>query len=198
MLPASGFVKVMAELLTNGLSIIRRKSMEVLNLKFQRHDDPVLNAKKVSSRLKVYNWTGLLSATFLMKAYSKQLGFICWIQPPDSYFQSQLFLLQVLDLLDPLVSLCLGKVPDPCHAEESTSNQQLALLTLRSFTRALGSHHPLTVGYVSIDGKSCTLRLFKVVNMILWPASGLGVEKAGHKRILRTDILSGGSLQSSG
>ena len=49
MLPASGFVKVMADLLTNELAIIRRKSLEVLNIKFQRHDDPVLEAKKVGN-----------------------------------------------------------------------------------------------------------------------------------------------------
>ena len=49
----------------------------------------------------------------------------------------------MLNLLEPLVSLSTGKVPDPSHADESTGNQQLALLTLRSFTRALGSHHPL-------------------------------------------------------
>ena len=55
----------------------------------------------------------------------------------------KLVFFQVLNLLEPLVSLSTGKVPDPSHADESTGNQQLALLTLRSFTRALGSHHPL-------------------------------------------------------
>ena len=95
MLPASAFVKVMGDLLTNAMAVVRRKSLEVLNVKFQRPDDPVLGAK------------------------------------------------QSLDLLDPLVSLAKGKVPEPCHADESSGNQQLALLTLRSMTRAIGSTHPL-------------------------------------------------------
>ena len=93
LLPASVFVKVLTDLLCNHHAVIRRKSLEVLTIKFQRSDDPVLSDKAV------------------------------------------------MDLLPPLECLSKGKVPES-HADETPNNQQLALLSLRSFTRALGSSQP--------------------------------------------------------
>jgi len=44
LLPSKVFVQVLTDLLNNDLSVIRRKSLEVLNVKFQRPDDPIVDS----------------------------------------------------------------------------------------------------------------------------------------------------------